>query len=111
MSTSTASLGSKYACSQCGIRYYGLGREDVRCPRCGAPPEPIGQLGIAARKKAGGKKGRRDDMYEPRLVEDVDEEFTDEEADFDEAAFDEDLDGDLGDDDLLDEDVDEEEDE
>ncbi len=86
MSESTVTLGSKYACSACGIKYYDLGREDVRCPRCGAPPEPIGITSIAAKKKGGAKKGKKADMYEPRLGEEADEEILDEEE-FDEAAF------------------------
>lgn len=30
-----AELGRKITCSECGVKFYDLGRADVACPKCG----------------------------------------------------------------------------
>lgn len=34
-----AELGRKITCSECGVKFYDLGRSDVTCPKCGHAPE------------------------------------------------------------------------
>lgn len=36
-----AQRGSKHVCSECGCKYYDLGKKGAVCPKCSAPP--IGQ--------------------------------------------------------------------
>jgi len=33
-------LGRKITCTECGIKFYDLGRADVVCPKCGNVPAP-----------------------------------------------------------------------
>ncbi len=51
------SLGKKYECYGCGVKFYDLCKPEPICPRCGsnqknAPPKPaLGKAAVAAAKK------------------------------------------------------------
>lgn len=81
-------LGKRYACFQCGLKFYDLNRPEPICPKCGADqrenPNPDPREAILARfkGKVGPAKLRMDDME--------DDEEADEDIDLDEEDLDED---------------------
>ncbi|HMV66429.1 MAG TPA: FYDLN acid domain-containing protein [Myxococcota bacterium] len=91
-------LGTRYACFQCGTKFYDLNRPEPTCPDCGAdqreaPVRDIKAL-LAGRKNRGGgddlledqESGEDEDM-EDFLDDDTDDVEDDED---DEEAFEED---------------------
>ena len=84
-----AQLGNRYACYECGTKFYDLNRPTALCPECNAD-----QVDAPARDiKALLSSGRRRVKAAP-----VEEEETPTKSDLDE--YDEDLDADDGDDEL-----------
>lgn len=51
---SMADLGTKYDCSECGTKFYDLGKPDAVCPKCGWNPQDDGSAtdGKAAKSKS-----------------------------------------------------------
>lgn len=97
-------LGRKYACHNCGTKFYDLNKPEPRCPKCGTPPEAQTMDAAPKSARGGAKRGRAAaPVYEPKVEEDdapfEDEEggaFDDEEAPLedDEAGFDDEEGGD-----------------
>lgn len=86
-------LGRKYACHNCGTKFYDLNKPDAKCPKCGAPPEVQSSEAAPKASRGGSKRGRVAPVYEPKVEED-DAPFDDEDAapafDDDDAPFDDD---------------------
>jgi len=78
-------LGNRYACFQCGLKFYDLNRPDPLCPKCGADqrenPTPDPREAILARFK--GKTTRVREMEEDEDLEDDEIEPDDEDLDED----------------------------
>ena len=85
-------LGRKFACHNCGTKFYDLNKSDAKCPKCGAPPEVAASEAAPKSSRGGSKRGRAAPVYEPK-VEDEDAPFEDEEGgpafEDDEAPFEE----------------------
>lgn len=100
-----AELGRKITCSECGVKFYDLGRSDVTCPKCGHVPETAGDGPAPKRSRRSpsrsAESGEAEESEELEVVEGEDERV--------ESEVDEALDIEAGDDD--EEDDDEEEDE
>jgi hypothetical protein len=85
-----ALLGKRYACFQCGTKFYDLNRPEPMCPECGAdqreaPVRDIKAL-LAGRRarsseEAGDEEEGDDDLDDLGLDEDEDEDLEDEDED------------------------------
>lgn len=86
-------LGKRYACFQCGTKFYDLNRPEPTCPECNADQRTAPERDIKA--LLAGRKGRAEEADDIEAdEEEIDEVFEDEEDDADEedddAAFEED---------------------
>ena len=85
-------LGRKFACHNCGTKFYDLNKPDAKCPKCGSAPE-LQSSEAAPKASRGGKRARAVPAYEPKVDED-EAPFDDEDAapafDDDDAPFDDD---------------------
>ena len=87
-----AELGQKHECSECGARFYDLGREIAACPKCDAiSVMPIGAIPERRRRRRGekiadAKKEVEKQKIEAEAEEDEGEEDPEvEELDLDDA--------------------------
>jgi uncharacterized protein (TIGR02300 family) len=85
-------LGRKFACHNCGTKFYDLNKPDPKCPKCGATPE-LQSSEAAPKASRGGKRSRAVPAYEPK-VDEEEAAFDDEDAgpafEDDDAAFEDD---------------------
>lgn len=84
-------LGTRYACFQCGTKFYDLNRPEPLCPECGADQREAPVRDIKA--LLAGRRGRGGDAD---LLDDPDAA---DDEDFDDILDDEDDDEDVDDDD------------
>ena len=81
-------LGQKHECSECGARFYDLGREEAICPKCGTVSVlPIGAIPEKRRRRRNEPVEVLKKEAEPKTVE-IDEEDEDEESDVEELDLD-----------------------
>ena len=82
-------LGKRFACYQCGTKFYDLMRPEPLCPKCGADqredPNPDPRDAILAKYR--GKSGLKSASLQDELG---DEEEAEEEAEVDEDDIDDD---------------------
>lgn len=89
-------LGRKFACHNCGTKFYDLNKPEPKCPKCGAVPEQQASEATPKASRAS-KRARAVPVYEPKADEDeapFDDEdaapaFDDEDSNFedDDGAF------------------------
>jgi len=82
-------LGTRYACWQCGTKFYDLNKPNPACPRCGADPreapkEPAPLVSESRpRKEAPILDDDTELVEEEELYEEEEEEFGDDEVGMD----------------------------
>ena len=77
-----AELGQKHECSECGARFYDLGRETAACPKCDAiSVMPIGAIPERRRRRRGEKIADAKKEIEKQKVEAEAEAEEEEEED------------------------------
>jgi hypothetical protein len=86
-------LGKRYACFQCGTKFYDLNRPEPLCPECSADQREAPVRDIKA--LLAGRRNRPEDVEEAEADEELDEDFLDDEDDDldddeEEGGFDED---------------------
>jgi uncharacterized protein (TIGR02300 family) len=98
-------LGTKFACFNCGTKFYDLGKSDPVCPKCGANQKDAAQSDLPAVSSA--RRRRKADAVKPIDVDEAEPI----DADIDEDVLPEGIEGaDLvGDDEEEEEDLDDEE--
>ena len=104
-----ADLGQKHECSECGAKFYDLGKPDPDCPRCGAPvsgeaeePKPKSRkkrraaspakAAAAVAEPVDRSLGDGDEDLGNDDVEDIDEDLDEDLEEFEDEDEDEDLD-------------------
>ena len=81
-------LGQKHECTECGARFYDLGREVAACPKCGAISEmAIGAIPEKRRRRRSEQVAATKKEAEPKTVE-IDEEDDEEDSDVEELNLD-----------------------
>jgi uncharacterized protein (TIGR02300 family) len=100
-----ADLGKKHECSECGAKFYDLGKPDPVCPRCGtAVSDGEEEPSPKNRRK------RRTPAVTGKTRAEASENFSSSDGEDDDYAEEEDLEEDLEDEDLEDLEDDEDED-
>ena len=81
-------LGNRHECSECGAKFYDLGRPTAICPKCGTVQDDSSDAPSRKRRKSptAGKDTADDqaEELENEELEDEDEELEDEDKDADE---------------------------
>ena len=99
-----SNLGNRHECSDCGIKFYDLGKPKPTCPKCGTVQTSDGtETPTSKRSRKVAEKPSKDMPAEDK--ETPDDEIQDD-ADLDDDLDDEDLDDDDLDDENLDDDLD-----
>lgn len=88
-------LGTKHLCSECGAKFYDLGKSKIVCPKCGTDPAQV-----AADEEAAEAKTLEEAQDPEEEDDDLDDEDDDLEDDEDEDDDDDDLDLDDEDEDM-----------
>lgn len=86
-------LGTRYACWQCGTKFYDLNKPEPACPKCGADPREAPKNPPPAAEPKPPRKARTLRAVEDE-VETADEEEETETDDFDDADDVDDVDDD-----------------
>ena len=79
-----AKLGNRYACFQCGTKFYDLNREQITCPKCGAVYDAEAILKSRRGRPIAPEKPEPKPQPEKKKAEVEDEELEDVESDDDE---------------------------
>ncbi|HLV59932.1 MAG TPA: FYDLN acid domain-containing protein [Fredinandcohnia sp.] len=74
-------LGTRYACWQCGTKFYDLNKPEPACPKCGADPREAPKAHSAAEAKPPRK------IAPTRIAEDEAEVLDEEEEEFEGDDF------------------------
>ncbi|HUP42345.1 MAG TPA: FYDLN acid domain-containing protein [Thermoanaerobaculia bacterium] len=90
-----ADLGQRHECSECGAKYYDLGKADPVCPRCGTPVAEAeeGPRAAKSRRKRRAPTPAKERVVKDEALEGPGDETLDEDDDF-EAIPSEDLEDD-----------------
>lgn len=87
MSRPKPNLGTRYACWQCGTKFYDLNKPEPACPKCGADPREAPKETASAAEAKPPRKAKATRVVEEELEDSVEEE---EDEDFEEEGLDED---------------------
>jgi uncharacterized protein (TIGR02300 family) len=92
-----AKLGTRYACFQCGTKFYDLNRPEPFCPECGADQREAPARDIRALLSG---KGRVRDDEDESIPDSIDGEGGEDDDEFDDLGLDEDEEEEEGEEDM-----------